>query len=168
MTDISPEMTGTQHSCCASNKIARKCKQKYWLPTIALASSLLKHMGLHPLQDDNERRCQDQPKNMEELVHFLQDFMRPCILCWISILFCCCNVANLLTNLLEVLLHLKHKANLIKFGKINNNGTPIVCFTFPAFAKASGINGYGIYSSCGCCRYSHHHVLYPCSSCCWL
>jgi hypothetical protein len=30
-------------------------------------------MGLHPLQDYKERRCQDQRKNMEELVAILQE-----------------------------------------------------------------------------------------------
>jgi hypothetical protein len=30
-------------------------------------------MGLHPLQDYKERRCQEQRKNMEELVSFLQE-----------------------------------------------------------------------------------------------
>jgi hypothetical protein len=30
-------------------------------------------MGLHPLQDCKERRCHDQRRNKEELVHFLQE-----------------------------------------------------------------------------------------------
>jgi hypothetical protein len=76
MTGISPEMTGNQHSCCAFNKIPRKCKQKNWLPTIPFASSLSKHMGLQALQDCKERRCQWLKKEQGDLVGFLHDFTR--------------------------------------------------------------------------------------------
>jgi hypothetical protein len=55
------QMTGNQLSCCSSNQLS-------------FTPSLLEHMGLHPLQDYKERRCQDQQKNMEELVHFLQEY----------------------------------------------------------------------------------------------
>ena len=80
MTGIKPELTGNQHSCLSSNKITRKCKQKSWLPTISFASSLLKHMGLHPLQDCKERRCQWWKEEQGDPVAILQDFTRPCIL----------------------------------------------------------------------------------------
>ena len=73
MTGITPEMTGNQHSCLSPSKIDQKCKQDSWLPTISFASFLLKHMGLHPLQDCKERRCHDQRRNKEELVSFLQE-----------------------------------------------------------------------------------------------
>jgi hypothetical protein len=37
MTGITPEMTGYQHPCCSYNKIASKCKQESWLPSMCCA-----------------------------------------------------------------------------------------------------------------------------------
>jgi hypothetical protein len=114
ITGISQKMTGNQHSCLyiQQNRPKMQGKKVDYLPFLLppLFRNTWGFMGLHPLQDYKERRCQDQPKNMEELVHFLQESTGACILFeFLLILHTPCKCSQ---NLLEVLHHSsKHLAN---------------------------------------------------------
>jgi hypothetical protein len=114
-----PEMAGNQPSChyAQENRLKISIWQESWLPTISFASSLSKHMELYPLQDCKERRCQEKRKNMEKWYIFYRNLRPACIL---SRLCNVCDPANHTVNahnILEVLHHSKHTANLIKFKK---------------------------------------------------
>jgi hypothetical protein len=66
----------------------------------------------HRLQDCKDRRCQEQRKKLEELVHFLQESTGACILFGFANIFeLCKSHRKLAHNLLEVLHLSKHTAN---------------------------------------------------------
>jgi hypothetical protein len=96
-------------------KSTKNARHESCLPTISFASSLSEHMGLHPLQDYKERRCQDQQKNMRNWYIFYRILRGACILFEFAIDLILQNTWQISSQSTGMLHLSKFMANLITF-----------------------------------------------------
>jgi hypothetical protein len=162
-------MTGNPHSCCASNKITRKCKQESWLPTIVSAVVSSQSHGIASVARlQREEVSRRQQEAWETSSNSTGIYMGCASSSKFSSFLLVANHTARLTNLLEVLHLSKPMANLI------------TCYwqwwrsfwllPIPPYCKSKSYQSqWHFNASCQCFPILHHHSHnYRCSSCCWL